>query len=55
MKPAVVTRRPAPDPKSTLRVSAQDIMRGRREIIIQHGAAEYRLSITSTGKLILTK
>jgi hemin uptake protein HemP len=30
-------------------------MGGRREIVLQHGLEEYRLRITSTGKLLLTK
>jgi len=30
-------------------------MLGRREIVVQHGLEEYRLRITATGKLILTK
>ncbi len=30
-------------------------MKGKREIIIQHGLEEYRLRITASGKLILTK
>jgi hemin uptake protein HemP len=30
-------------------------MGGRREIVLLHGFEEYRLRITSTGKLILTK
>jgi hemin uptake protein HemP len=44
-----------PKPTSVPRIGASDIMQGGREVIIQHGAAEYRLRITSTGKLILTK
>jgi len=38
-----------------LRVPADTLMRGRRELIILHNADEYRLRITSNGKLILTK
>ncbi len=30
-------------------------MAGKREIIIEHGQDEYRLRITGSGKLILTK
>ncbi|MGH8162049.1 MAG: hemin uptake protein HemP [Gammaproteobacteria bacterium] len=30
-------------------------MRGGKEAVIMHGAAEYRLGITSRDKLILTK
>lgn len=37
------------------RVTTDWLMRGRREIVVQHGLAEYRLRITAAGKLILTK
>ncbi|MGE0734586.1 MAG: hemin uptake protein HemP [Alphaproteobacteria bacterium] len=37
------------------RVPAVDLFRGEREIVILHGSDEYRLRITSNGKLILTK
>jgi len=37
------------------RISTERLMGNRREIILQHGVDEYRLRITSTGKLILTK
>lgn len=38
-----------------LRVPLETILRGRQEIIIQHRDEEYRLRITSNGKLLLTK
>jgi hemin uptake protein HemP len=31
------------------------LMSGRRELIIRHGTATYRLRITASNKLILTK
>jgi hemin uptake protein HemP len=37
------------------RISTECLMGGRREIVLQHGREEYRLRITSNGKLILTK
>ena len=37
------------------RVPLDSILRGRQEIIIQHRDEEYRLRITSNGKLLLTK
>jgi len=37
------------------RISTERLMGNRREIILEHGVDEYRLRITSTGKLILTK
>jgi hemin uptake protein HemP len=38
-----------------LRIAAEALFKGRRELIILHNADEYRLRITSNGKLILTK
>ena len=46
--PAMAASRPA-------RISTERLMDGRREIVLQHGLEEYRLRITSSGKLILTK
>jgi hemin uptake protein HemP len=47
---------PPPQPMSALRrVASGELMAGNREIIILHDGQEYRLRITSTGKLILTK
>lgn len=37
------------------KIGTAQLMKGMREIIIQHGSEEYRLRITATGKLILTK
>jgi len=37
------------------RIASDQLMKGQREIIIQHGREEYRLRVTATGKLILTK
>jgi hemin uptake protein HemP len=42
--------RPAP-----ARVNIETILRGRQEVIIEHRDEEYRLRITSNGKLLLTK
>jgi hemin uptake protein HemP len=38
-----------------LRISSQDLLAGRREVIIQHGAEQYRLQLTNSNKLILVK
>lgn len=46
---------PAAGRASPARVSVETILRGRQEIIIEHGDEEYRLRITSNGKLLLTK
>jgi hemin uptake protein HemP len=36
-------------------ISTHDLMAGERVIIIRHGTEEYRLRITASDKLILTK
>jgi len=36
-------------------ISSVELLCGRRELIIEHSGEEYRLRITSKGKLILTK
>lgn len=38
-----------------LSVDSATLMKGRRELIIRHGADTYRLRITASNKLILTK
>ncbi|HMK14866.1 MAG TPA: hemin uptake protein HemP [Burkholderiales bacterium] len=37
------------------KIASEQLMKGKREIIIKHGLDEYRLRITASGKLILTK
>lgn len=44
-----VPRQPLP------RVDSYVLLGGKREIIIEHKGDEYRLRITSQGKLLLTK
>jgi hemin uptake protein HemP len=36
-------------------ITSNDLMAGERVIIIQHGQEEYRLRLTASGKLMLTK
>ena len=36
-------------------ISSEELLAGQRVIVIQHGKEQYRLQITGTGKLILTK
>ena len=36
-------------------LSSEELMAGQRVIVIRHGRDEYKLQITSAGKLILTK
>lgn len=42
-------------PASLLRLSSQEILRGRQEVEIEHNGMLYRFRCTSLGKLILTK
>ncbi|HVZ69966.1 MAG TPA: hemin uptake protein HemP [Rhizomicrobium sp.] len=37
------------------RLDVQTVLRGAREAILLNGTQEYRLRLTSNGKLILTK
>jgi hemin uptake protein HemP len=48
---------PAPDhaKSSPAVVRSEELFGSRRELIIKHGEEEYRLRITRTDKLILTK
>jgi len=50
-------RTPAPAPRTTVapRLDARTVLQGSREVILVHGAEEYRLKVTAAGKLILTK
>lgn len=41
--------------RPVLIVDSAELMGGRRELIIRHGAGTYRLRITASNKLILTK
>jgi hemin uptake protein HemP len=52
---ARVTGREHIAPQPAPRVTTDRLMRGYREIVVQHGCVDYRLRITATGKLILTK
>jgi hemin uptake protein HemP len=40
---------------TTPRIESAELMRGGREILIRHGEATYRLRVTMSDKLILTK
>lgn len=37
------------------RIKVRELLRGEREVILEHDGQDYRLRITATGKLILTK
>ena len=45
----------APGENEPAKVSSGELLAGRRQLIIQHGSEEYRLRLTSSNKLILTK
>ena len=40
---------------TTQRVTSSSLFRGGRLLLIEHAGTEYRLQITSRGKLILTR
>ena len=45
---------PYPQLGSTRRVTSASLLQGQRVIVIEHSGREYRLRLTSNGKLILT-
>ncbi len=49
------TSEPAVRPSRVRRVDLDAIMAGDRELIIEHRGEDYRLRVTSNGKLLLTK
>jgi hemin uptake protein HemP len=46
---------PANRPRPAVRYSVEELLRGGREAVLEHKGADYRLRITSNGRLILTK
>ena len=36
-------------------IRSEELLMGRREVIIEHGSDRYRLLITRSGKLVLNK
>ncbi len=42
-------------PSGAPTIPSQDLLAGRREVIIQHGHEQYRLQLTNSNKLILVK
>jgi hemin uptake protein HemP len=45
-----------PDAKQPVRrIAVHDLLAGAREAVLLHHSGEYRLRLTSNGKLILTK
>jgi hemin uptake protein HemP len=41
--------------KEPVRIAIQEVLQGRTEVILVHNGEDYRLRVTSRGKLILTK
>ena len=52
---AEASNAPKRDASIQRRLSSDELLDGRRELVIEHSGEEYRLRITSKGKLILTK
>ena len=46
---------PKDEEREIPRVLVQTLLRGRREVILEHNGQDYRLRVTASGKLILTK
>jgi hemin uptake protein HemP len=44
-----------PDSGEPLTLTSEQLLGGRRQLIIQHGGERYRLLVTRSNKLILTK
>jgi len=56
LQPRIVwAAEPEPSGSSPLVVDSVTLMGGRRELIIRHGEDTYRLRVTASNKLILTK
>ncbi|AKC86158.1 hemin uptake protein HemP [Pseudoxanthomonas suwonensis] len=49
------TPAPAPHADTDVVLGSEQLLKGRREILIRHGDKLYRLRHTSNDKLILTK
>jgi hemin uptake protein HemP len=47
--------KPQTRPKPPVRIAIRDLLAGGREAVLLHEGTEYRLRLTSNGKLILTK
>jgi hemin uptake protein HemP len=44
-----------PDRRGPATISSSDVLRGEREVLIDHQGEIYRLTLTRSGKLILHK
>lgn len=51
-----ISQLPRPgESRAAPRLDVRAVLQGCREVILIHGSEEYRLKLTSSGKLILTK
>jgi hemin uptake protein HemP len=56
MDSALISQLPRQEERrSAPRLDVRAVLQGCREVILVHGNEEYRLKLTSSGKLILTK
>jgi hemin uptake protein HemP len=53
--PGTPAKRPTSPNQPLKRIAVSDLLGGRREAVLLHDGDEYRLRLTSNGKLILTK
>jgi len=53
--PGNPARKPISSVKPVKRIAVSDLLSGGREAVLLHDGDEYRLRLTSNGKLILTK
>jgi hemin uptake protein HemP len=53
--PGKPAKRPISPSKPAKRIAVSDLLDGGREAVLLHDGDEYRLRLTSNGKLILTK
>ena len=53
--PGTPARKPISTVKPVKRIAVSDLLSGGREAVLLHDGDEYRLRLTSNGKLILTK
>ncbi len=52
---AALDKKASPASEDPPVLSSQELLAGRREVIIQHGKESYRLRLTNNNKLILFK
>lgn len=53
--PPGVPQRPQSKGPAAARISSRELLRGQRELVIEHQGQEYRLILTRNDKLILNK